>query len=248
MITAKAVFVTVVILALAACAGERQSPKQADQFTMATAAYLAKRWSMTPLANGDAQTGSVGGLHAIKQFPTGRTNEGNATPVILTPLAPPPAIQTSIVRSQNYVIGETLSQEIAAELSANLATEGVKVNPHALASALRSMNATFQVLKIQAYLRDIETEIKANAYQNEPIPAGYNGLVIPQGALVIKDLKYDDTQQTTKEGKLALKYLTLFSADVSGSRRAGTTGSMTEAMPVYVAVTLTPVRQAAAPQ
>jgi hypothetical protein len=203
---------------------------------------------MTPLANGDAQTGSVGGLHAIKRSQASRVQERNATPVFLTPVAPPPAIHTAIVRSQNYVIGATLSHEIAAELSANLATEGVKVDPQALASALRSMNATFQVQKVQAYLRDIEAEIKANSYQSEPVPSGYDGLVIPQEALVLKDLKYDHTEQTTKEGKLALKYLTLFSTDVSGSSVTGTTGSVTEALPIYVAVTLTPIRQAAALQ
>jgi hypothetical protein len=238
--TKRSLMLSLMVFSLSACAPG--PTREAEEFTSATAAYLGKKWGMTPLANGDAQTGTVGGLHAIKGLRSSRSLGRNSNSVFLAPVAAPANVATTTVRSENYVIGETLSREIAVNLKPNLAAQGIDVSAEALASSLRSMNATFTVEKQQAYLQTINNAIKTNSYQQESIPSGYQGLVVPHESLVITNFQYSGGNTTTKEGEIAANYLKLFEAGFTV--KSTTSGGVVTVrkMPVHVAVTLTPVK------
>jgi hypothetical protein len=229
------------LLAAASFAGcsTPQPAQEPDRLLKATTKYLAKSWNMTPVVNGDSQTGKVGALHGVREIQSEKALFANQAPVTLE-IESDTTVKSTVVREQSYVFGDTLSQSIADDLKADLVKEGVSTE--GFIRAMRSMNITFTVEKHQAFGQDIRNAITSGGYANSKIPAGYGGLIVPQQSLVIKDLKFSDHNDSSAEGKLAGNYLRAFAANFSGSRSDDQIGTATENMPVHIAITPVPVR------
>lgn len=227
----------VIPLALASCPNPA-SPQALERDTDAVFSYLAKRRSMNVLRAGGEQLGTFGSVYSLLK-PTTKSDlysmAKSGRPIDITPYDPTTlGLPSFTTETTSYQIQSQLASEIGADLKAEI--EGQGGNVDAFRKKLVASKIRFKVSRISTYERQARRGFSGHDYTPSELPEDSTAVLTPLEILVVTDFSYENSSDSTIEGKLVADFIENLKADIVVKRTSSTTGGVGITEPRVIAI------------